>query len=80
MIAHRNDPNDLTLPSAHVYLSERQLATLWQTSTRTLQRWRASGKGPPFLRLGGAIRYRRTDIEAFETAARSGETPHGGEP
>lgn len=80
MIAHHSQPPAPSHPAEPVYLSERQLARRWQTSTRTLQRWRASGKGPPFLQLGGAIRYRLADIEAFESAARSGETPHGGEP
>ena len=31
----------------------------------TLRRWRWSGDGPPFIKLGGAVRYRRSDLEAF---------------
>jgi len=52
------------------HLSERQLAQRWNTSQRTLQRWRAAGEGPPFLRLGGSIRYSLTDVLAFEENAR----------
>lgn len=31
----------------------------------TLRRWRISGEGPAFVRLGRAVRYRREDIAAF---------------
>ena len=31
----------------------------------TLRRWRTEGKGPSFVRLGRAVRYRREDIAAF---------------
>ncbi len=47
-------------------LRERELAEHWKTSLRTLQRWRADGTGPAFLKIGGAIRYRLCDVEAFE--------------
>jgi hypothetical protein len=49
-----------------VFLKERELAHRWQTSLRTLQRWRALEAGPPFHRIGGVIRYRVEDIVAFE--------------
>jgi len=55
-------------------LRERELATRWGASPRTLQRWRAERYGPPFLRLGGRILYRLTDVMAFEELNRwSGE-------
>ncbi len=47
-------------------LRECDLAERWNTSTRTLQRWRKHQSGPPYVRLGGSIRYRLSDIEAFE--------------
>lgn len=59
-------------------LSERQLAERWQSSTRTLQRWRAAGTGPAFLRIGGLIRYPLADVEAFEAAGRSMPDGNGG--
>jgi len=46
-------------------LSQREAATLLHLSERTLERFRVSGTGPKFVRLGGSIRYRLTDIEAF---------------
>ena len=53
-------------------LTERALAVRWQVSPRTLQRWRCCGTGPPFLMLGGGIRYRLADILSHEEQNRSG--------
>ena len=40
------------------YLSENELAALLKVSKRTIQRWRSSGEGPPFIRVGArSIRY-----------------------
>jgi N-acyl-D-aspartate/D-glutamate deacylase len=59
---------------AAILLREQELAARWQTSRRSLQRWRGDGSGPPFLRIGNAIRYRLTDILAFEMGALIGST------
>ena len=48
------------------HLDERALADRLSMSPRTLQRWRQDGKGPPFLKLGGRVVYRLTDIESWE--------------
>lgn len=53
-------------------LSERALALRYGKTVRTLQRWRAEGYGPAFLRIGGSIFYRTEDIETFEAAIRKG--------
>jgi hypothetical protein len=49
-----------------VHLNQKQLATRWAVSEATLERWRSIGIGPVFLKLSGQVRYRLTDIEAFE--------------
>ena len=49
-----------------VFVTEAELAERWRHSLRSLQRWRADGKGPPFTRLGRRIVYRLPDIENFE--------------
>jgi|TARA_R110000787_G_scaffold116093_1_gene226198 uncharacterized membrane protein YqiK len=41
-----------------------QAADILEISKRTLANKRALGNGPPFLKLGGVIRY---PIDAFET-------------
>ena len=55
-------------------LSQREAATLLHLSERTLERFRVSGAGPKFVRLGRSIRYRLTDIEAFIAARIVGST------
>lgn len=42
-----------------------QVAQYTQTSVPTLARWAGEGKGPRFVRLGGAVRYRREDVVAW---------------
>ena len=39
-------------------ISEHELAALFGKSTRTLQRWRRLGIGPPWFRLGETVFYR----------------------
>jgi len=48
------------------YLSEKHLAKRWGISFRTLQRWRWKGTGPPYVKIGGRIRYRLDNITKFE--------------
>lgn len=54
-------------------LTTKQLAIRWNMHPFTLANWRCDGKGPPFILMGksGAkrkprVRYRLTDIEAWE--------------
>lgn len=47
-------------------LNQKELARRWGISHRTLKRWRYSGQGPAFLKLGGRVLYRLADVEAFE--------------
>jgi predicted site-specific integrase-resolvase len=51
------------------HLTQEQLAERWQVSEASLERWRSEGRGPVHLKVGGRVRYRLTDIEAFERAA-----------
>lgn len=53
-------------------LSERTLAARYEKTVRTLQRWRADGYGPAYLRIGGSIFYRLEDVESFEARMRQG--------
>lgn len=51
-------------------LNEKELAARWGMTARTLQGWRATGKGPAFIRIGErSIFYRAEDVEAYEAAS-----------
>ena len=51
------------------HLNQDALAERWQMSPRTLEQWRYRGFGPRFLKIGGRVLYRLTDVETFETAS-----------
>jgi hypothetical protein len=50
------------------FLTPAELSARWdgRITVRTLANWRSSQSGPPFVKLGGAILYRITDVEAYE--------------
>lgn len=48
------------------HLNQIDLADRWNISHRTLERWRWTGEGPRFIKLGGRVLYRLGDVEAFE--------------
>ncbi|QEN87723.1 helix-turn-helix domain-containing protein [Labrys sp. KNU-23] len=52
-------------PTDDRLLNEIEAAMLLSLSHRTLQCWRSRGDGPPFLRLGTAVRYRRSELDAW---------------
>ena len=62
------------MASLETYLTQRDLEARWKLSGRTLERWRAERYGPAWVTLGGSIRYRLGDVEAFETRHRRGGT------
>ena len=49
-------------------LTDAQLAVRWQLSRGTLANQRSQGRGPAYLKLAGRVRYRLSDIEAYEQA------------
>lgn len=48
--------------------TQKELSRRWAISHRTLERWRWTGEGPSFMKLGGRVIYRLEDIVAFEQA------------
>jgi excisionase family DNA binding protein len=45
--------------------TEQETAEYLQVAVGTLRRWRAEGSGPPALRAGRTVRYRRADVDAW---------------
>jgi len=50
------------------HLDQKDLAKRWPISPRTLEQWRWQGRGPQFLKIGGRVVFRFSDVEAFEAA------------
>lgn len=50
------------------HLNQIDLSDRWNISHRTLERWRWTGEGPPYIKLGGRVVYRLEDIEEYERA------------
>jgi excisionase family DNA binding protein len=47
------------------FLDEKSLCALLAISSVTATKWRAKAKGPPFIKVGRLVRYRRSDVEAW---------------
>ena len=48
------------------HLTSEELSERLGIPVATLKRWRRTGYGPKFIRIGKHIRYRLIDIEAWE--------------
>ena len=60
------------------HLSQHELARRLRLSVRTLERWRWTGQGPHFLKVGNRIAYRVEDVERWEAdriRTRTGSEP-----
>lgn len=51
--------------SQAAYLDTRQAAALTGIAAYTLECWRRDGEGPPYVKLGRLVKYRRVDLDAF---------------
>ncbi|GBF59256.1 hypothetical protein PbB2_02948 [Candidatus Phycosocius bacilliformis] len=59
-------------------LGPKQAAYWLGVSVRTMEDWRARGEGPPYYKVGGAIRYSIAELEAwFEGRRVIPERPYG---
>lgn len=62
-------PPPTRLVARRVLLKPAAVAAHFGVTTKTLARWRVSGKGPRFVKLqSGGIRYAAEDLEAEITA------------
>ncbi len=56
--------NDNASPDAP-FLDEKRLCAELGISPVTATKWRAKAKGPPFIKVGRLVRYRRSDLESW---------------
>lgn len=56
--------------AAPEFLNTRELSARWgnRITTRTLENWRSTSNGPPFVKIGGAVLYRVSDVERWENS------------
>jgi len=47
------------------YLTPDELGQQLQRSIRTLETWRRTGNGPPFIKMGKRVFYHPQDVEAW---------------
>ena len=51
--------------SSKTLYNQIELADRWGISPRTLERWRGTGEGPRYIKIGGRVRYTLEDIECI---------------
>ncbi len=62
-----HDDNVARLSSSLQLLTTRDAAQLLALSTRTLEKWRVEGGGPPFVVMSPkCVRYRLSDLRTFQ--------------
>ena len=52
-------------PTMDKLWTPNKLAEYLELSEQTLANWRSRGRGPVWVKIGGQVRYRDRDIEAF---------------
>lgn len=60
-------------------INEHHAAQILGLKVSTLRRWRWSGDGPPFVKVGAAVRYDPRELDAFIAAGRRTSTSDTGE-
>lgn len=58
-------------------LTAAELAAKLHKTTASLAQWRYKGVGPKFIKIGGGVRYRVADVEAWledQTRSQTGHT------
>lgn len=54
----------------HEYMDTRQAAAYLGISINTLNCWRSRREGPPFVKIGGNVRYRLVDLDGWADGRR----------
>jgi predicted DNA-binding transcriptional regulator AlpA len=61
----RSKPATATAVPISSLRTEKQEAARLGFSVRTLQQWRLRGGGPPYLKIGSAVRYNPDAVDAW---------------
>ena len=71
-------PKDTAPTTQAKYLNNREAAEYLGLSVRTMNRYRVTGDGPPYYRLGGRVRYARDELNEWVTGSRRTSTSDEG--
>jgi len=68
-----------TISSSHTQLlNEFAVAEILDVSVATIRRWRLLQRGPRFVKIGAAVRYKREDVTSWlESRPTGGEQATG---
>jgi predicted DNA-binding transcriptional regulator AlpA len=68
MLSKTSSPSGPPAAASEVLLTPKQAAKLFNLSTSWLAKQRHKGGGPPYVKLGGAVRYRLADLQLWMKA------------
>lgn len=67
-------PETIGVSTGSVFMSPNEATKRLRISIPTLSRWRSNGEGPAYVKMGGKVYYRISDLEAFEEANKRTKT------
>jgi predicted DNA-binding transcriptional regulator AlpA len=65
---------DASVTSFEPLIGQREVARLSGLSESTLEKFRLTGNGPAFMKIGRAVRYRPADVRAWLAGFRTART------
>lgn len=58
--------------ASETLLKEHDVARITAVSVKSVRRWRFRGLGPRYIKIGGSVRYRLSDLLAFLNSCPTG--------
>lgn len=78
-ISQRSERESVANQQLQSLLNEHDVSRITGLSLASVRRWRVLGKGPRFLKIGSAVRYRPEDLKSFLNSRPAGGDPATGE-
>jgi predicted DNA-binding transcriptional regulator AlpA len=75
--SHQSQPAESPVLVEELFI-ERDVSDRLHLSMKTLRNWRVRGEGPKFFKIGRLVRYRLSDVLAWEEASLRSSTSDQG--